>query len=96
VGYRFPFDDGSFDVAALISVLTHLTEEETLHYFGQVRRVLAPGGRVLATAQVAGEREEWLVETLRAAGLDLVELHPGRWSGREDGLSEHDVVVARA
>jgi ubiquinone/menaquinone biosynthesis C-methylase UbiE len=96
VGYRFPFDDGSFDVAALISVLTHLTEEETLHYFGQVRRVLAPGGRVLATAQVAGEREEWLVETLRAAGVDLVELHPGRWSGREDGLSEHDVVVARA
>jgi SAM-dependent methyltransferase len=96
VGYRFPFDDGSFDVAALISVLTHLTEEETLHYFGQVRRVLAPGGRVLATAQVSGEREEWLEETLRAAGLDLVDLHPGTWSGRDEGLSEQDVVIARA
>jgi SAM-dependent methyltransferase len=108
VGYRFPFDDGSFDVAALISVLTHLTEEETLHYFGQVRRVLAPGGRVLATAYVAppdGDAappegaavpEEWLLETLRAAGLDLVELHPGTWTGRAEGLSDQDVVVARA
>jgi SAM-dependent methyltransferase len=94
VAYRFPFDDGAFDVAALISVLTHLTEEETLHYMGQVRRVLAPGGRVLATAYVApsgtgdepSERavvsEDRLLETLRAAGLDLVELHPGSWTGR--------------
>jgi SAM-dependent methyltransferase len=96
IAYRFPFDDGAFDVAALISVLTHLTEEETLHYFGQVRRVLAPGGRVLATGRYAPEREEWLLETLRAAGLDLVDLHPGTWSGRAEGLSDEDVVVARA
>jgi SAM-dependent methyltransferase len=96
VAYRFPFEDGSFDVAALISVLAHLTEEETLHYLGQVRRVLAPGGRVLASAQVSPAREEWLGETLRAAGLDLVELHPGTWSGRPEGLSEDDLVVARA
>jgi ubiquinone/menaquinone biosynthesis C-methylase UbiE len=108
VAYRFPFDDGAFDVAALISVLTHLTEEETLHYMGQVRRVLAPGGRVLATAYVApsgtgdepSERavvsEDRLLETLRAAGLDLVELHPGSWTGRAEGLSDQDVVVARA
>jgi SAM-dependent methyltransferase len=108
VAYRFPFDDGAFDVAALISVLTHLTEEETLHYMGQVRRVLAPGGRVLATAYVAprdmGDEppghavvsEDRLLETLRAAGLDLVELHPGSWTGRAEGLSDQDVVVARA
>jgi SAM-dependent methyltransferase len=108
VGYHFPFDDDSFDVAALISVLTHLTEEETLHYFGQVRRVLAPGGRVLATAYVAPPEgaaapphgttveEEWLLETLRAAGLDLFDLHLGTWSGRAEGLSEQDLVVARA
>jgi ubiquinone/menaquinone biosynthesis C-methylase UbiE len=114
VGYAFPFEDGSFDVAALISVLTHLTEEETLHYLGQVRRVLAPGGRVLATAYVAPAEapdeagdptppggvaavpEEWLHETLRAAGLDLVELRAGTWSGREAGLSDQDVVIARA
>ena len=50
--YRFPYDDGAFDVAVLISVLTHLTADAALHYLGQTRRVLAPGGRVLLTAFV--------------------------------------------
>jgi len=126
VAYAFPFEDGSFDVAVLISVLTHLTADPALHYLGQVRRVLAPGGRMLATffvldpdapapALAFGPAEdgmavvdpslpeeavaydgEWVLEALRAAGLDLVELHPGTWTGRADGLSFQDVVVARA
>jgi SAM-dependent methyltransferase len=126
VAYGFPFDDGAFDVCVLMSVLTHLTADEALHYLGQVRRVLAPGGRMLATAfvvdaeapapalefgpvsdgmavvdpslpeEAVGFEEEWLLEALRAAGLDLVELHPGLWTGRSDGLSFQDVVVARA
>ena len=50
--YRFPYEDGSFDVAVLVSVLTHLTADVALHYLAQTRRVLAPGGRVLATAFV--------------------------------------------
>ncbi|MGG7380253.1 hypothetical protein ACQ7B2_16375, partial [Escherichia coli] len=69
-------------------------EEETLHYLGQVRRVLAPGGRMLATGRVGSEREEWLVDTLRSAGLDLLALYPGTWRGPGDGLSDQDVVVA--
>ena len=52
VAYRFPYDDDAFDVAVLISVLTHLTADAALHYLGQTRRVLAPGGRVLLTAFV--------------------------------------------
>jgi SAM-dependent methyltransferase len=126
VAYEFPFDDGSFDVAVLVSVLTHLTADAALHYLGQVRRVLAPGGRMLATffvldpeapapalafgpvadgmavvdpalpEEAVAYESEWLLEALRAAGLDLVELHPGLWTGREDGLSFQDVVVARA
>jgi SAM-dependent methyltransferase len=96
VAYRLPFEDDSFDLAALVAVLNHLTEEEILHELGQVRRVLAPGGQMLATGRFAPEREEWLLETLRAAGLDLVELHPGTWSGAEEGLSDDDVVIARA
>jgi hypothetical protein len=39
---------------------------------------------------------DWLLEALRAAGLDLVAVHPGSWTGRADGLSFQDVVVARA
>jgi SAM-dependent methyltransferase len=124
--YEFPFTDGAFDVAVLVSVLTHLTADAALHYLGQTRRVLAPGGRVLATAYVldpeapaprmafgspaggmavldpalpeeaVAYEEEWLLEALRAAGLDLVALHPGTWTGRAEGLSFQDVVVARA
>jgi len=124
--YRLPFDDGSFDVAVLISVLTHMTADEALHELGQVRRVLAPGGRMLATffvldpeapapalafgpvadgmavvdpalpEEAVAYEPEWVLEALRAAGLDLVELHPGLWTGRDEGLSFQDVVVARA
>jgi SAM-dependent methyltransferase len=126
VAYDFPFDDGAFDVVVLMSVLTHLTADEALHYLGQVRRVLARGGRMLATVFVLDDEapapalafgppadgmavvdpnlpeeavayeEDWLLEALRAAGLDLVELHPGLWRGRPDGLSYQDVVIARA
>jgi SAM-dependent methyltransferase len=110
VAYRFPFEDGSFDVAVLMSVLTHLTADPALHYLGQTRRVLARGGRVLATvlvldpeapdralpAEAVGCEEEWLLEALRTAGLDFVALHAGRWAGRSDGLGFEDLVVAHA
>jgi hypothetical protein len=109
-----------------MSVLTHLTADEALHYLGQVRRVLASGGRMLATVfvldpdapapalsfgppaggmavvdpavpeEAVGFEEGWLLEALRAAGLDLVDLQPGLWTGRADGLSFQDVVIARA
>ena len=46
--------------------------------------------------EAVGFEEEWLLEALRAAGLDLVALHPGSWTGRSEGLSFQDVVVARA
>jgi SAM-dependent methyltransferase len=47
--YRFPYDDHSFDVAVMTSVLTHLTELEAERYLAEARRVLRPGGRLLAT-----------------------------------------------
>ncbi|MEY2532938.1 MAG: hypothetical protein QOF29_848 [bacterium] len=112
LAFRFPYADGAFDVVVMLSVLAHMTPDEALHELGEARRVLAPGGRLLATLYVAVAdasadaspppegvtvvEEEWLLETLRAAGLDLVALHPGRWSGREDGMSVQDVVVGHA
>lgn len=50
VGTRLPFSDASFDRVCLISVLTHLDLPEVLHYAAEVSRLLAPGGRCLATA----------------------------------------------
>lgn len=37
----------------------------------------------------------WVRERLAIHGLELAELRPGTWSGREDGLSFQDVVAAR-
>jgi SAM-dependent methyltransferase len=47
--YRFPYDDGSFDVVLCASVVTHLLEGEADHYLAEIARVLAPGGRALIT-----------------------------------------------
>ena len=45
-----PWADGSFDFIAMVSVLTHLLSDEVHRYAREVSRLLAPGGRVFATA----------------------------------------------
>jgi SAM-dependent methyltransferase len=40
---------GRFDFVFLISVLTHMDWEETVHYLGEIRGLLAPGGLCFAT-----------------------------------------------
>jgi SAM-dependent methyltransferase len=47
--FRFPYDDGEFDVIVLASVFTHMRGPEVRHYLDEIRRVLRPGGIVLAT-----------------------------------------------
>jgi SAM-dependent methyltransferase len=47
--YRFPYDDAGFDVVLMASVVTHLLEPEADRYLAEARRVLRPGGRLLAT-----------------------------------------------
>ena len=49
LAFRFPYEDGAFDVAVMASLLTHLVAEEARHYLAEARRVLAPGGRLLAS-----------------------------------------------
>jgi len=46
---RLPFEDGSFDVVFLLSVLTHMLPPTARHYFHEIRRVLRPTGRCLAS-----------------------------------------------
>lgn len=45
-----PWPDASFDFIALVSVLTHLGAPELARYAAEAGRLLAPGGRVFATA----------------------------------------------
>jgi SAM-dependent methyltransferase len=47
--FRFPFDDASFDFAFATSLFTHLLFAETRRYLGESARVLASGGRLVAT-----------------------------------------------
>jgi SAM-dependent methyltransferase len=45
--YRFPSDDGAFDLVYAASVFTHMVPEHTAHYFRETARVLKPGGRAV-------------------------------------------------
>jgi len=46
---RFPYDDGSFDLAIATSVFTHLLDGAVAHYLHETVRVLAPEGRLFCT-----------------------------------------------
>ena len=47
--YRFPYDDGAFDLVIATSLFTHLLPAAAEHYLAEAARVLAPGGRLLCT-----------------------------------------------
>ena len=47
--YRFPYDDGAFDLVFLSSVFTHMLPRELERYFCEIARVLKAGGRSVIT-----------------------------------------------
>ncbi len=67
-GYRFPFPDADFDLAFATSVFTHLAVEETTRYLHETARVLKPGGRLVASFLLLGER---FVHGAPAPGYEL-------------------------
>jgi ubiquinone/menaquinone biosynthesis C-methylase UbiE len=54
--YRFPYDSDSFAVAFATSVFTHLMPADVENYIAETARVLEPGGRLLATFFLFGDR----------------------------------------
>jgi SAM-dependent methyltransferase len=52
--FRFPAEDATIDVVVMASLLTHLVAEEARHYLCEARRVLTPGGRLLASMFLLG------------------------------------------
>ena len=48
-GLTIPEDDGLADYVSFFSVLTHLTPDESLAYLQDAKRVLKPGGKILAS-----------------------------------------------
>ncbi|MFC1601349.1 class I SAM-dependent methyltransferase, partial [Candidatus Sumerlaeota bacterium] len=51
----WPVESGSIDLTTALSVWTHLNEEDALFYFGEIGRVLKPGGKAIVTLFVLDE-----------------------------------------
>jgi SAM-dependent methyltransferase len=53
----FPAEDGAFTLVLAISVFTHMSEDQAVHYLHESRRILAPGGCVRTTWFLFDKRE---------------------------------------
>jgi SAM-dependent methyltransferase len=73
-GFTFPYADESFDFVFLNSVLTHMLPPEVRHYLREIRRVLRPGGRCMATFFLLNEES---VEAARAGSASRRFQHEG-------------------
>lgn len=47
--FEFPYKDDKFDFVYLRSVFTHMLPNDVLHYLGEIKRVLKPGGAAWIT-----------------------------------------------
>ena len=74
--YRFPFDDGSFDLVFLSSVFTHLGTAPTRNYIEESARVLRPGGRLFATFFLI---DDDATEAMQSGAAEF------RFEGQDDG-----------
>lgn len=72
--FRFPYEDASFDFVFLKSVFTHLLSGSVRHYLQEVRRVLKPAGRCLATAFLLNSESTELIRDGRSSLLLLHDL----------------------
>jgi len=59
--YRFPFDDGEFDLVVLGSVFTHMLPDDMENYLREVARVLRPDGKCLVTYFLLNEESRRLI-----------------------------------
>lgn len=65
--YVFPYEDSSFDMAYAGSIFTHIRPTDAHNYLEQIKRVLKPGGRLVATWLLF--RKDW--QQLLPGGSDV-------------------------
>lgn len=69
---QMPYSDGFFDTVLLISILEHLRPEEQGPAFGEIRRVLKPGGQVVYGVPI----QRWfMVYAFRLLGCNISAHH---------------------
>jgi SAM-dependent methyltransferase len=65
--FRFPYPEASFDFVFLTSVFTHMLPADVRQYLDEIRRVLRPTGRCLATFFVLNDESIASARTGRAS-----------------------------
>jgi SAM-dependent methyltransferase len=76
--FRFPYEDAIFDFVFLKSVFTHLLPDSIEHYLAEIRRVLKPTGRCLATIFLMNEQSTSLI-THGKSSIPLEPYSDGCW-----------------
>ena len=92
-GTRFPFDDGRFDAVLCNQVLEHVFNPEA--FVEEIRRVLAPGGRLLLTVPFVWDEHEqpWDYARYSSFGLRaLLEKHGFKVVHHEKLLADASVL----
>jgi SAM-dependent methyltransferase len=92
-GGRFPFEDGRFDAVLCNQVLEHVFDPDA--FVAEIRRVLAPGGRLLLTVPFVWDEHEqpWDYARYSSFGLrSLLERH-GLRVVRHDKLMDDASVL---
>jgi len=74
----FPYEDGTFDVAFLASVFTHLLPDVVARYLHELARVLKPGGRCVASYFLLNDASE---QAIAAGRLKPLHRFPERLDG---------------
>lgn len=75
-GFRFPYDDDSFDFVFATSVFTHLLPADSAHYLDEIKRVLAPGGRAFLTWFLLDQETKKLMTT-ESSNAHFAHAYPG-------------------
>ena len=87
--YRFPFDDGSFDLVVVTSVFTHMLSEDMENYFSEIARVMKVNGRCLISFLLSN-KESFELITAKRSTLDFAHATE-KYRAAHDRLQERAV-----
>lgn len=76
--YRFPYPDGHFDIAILLSVFTHMLPPDVERYVSEISRVLVGGGKCAATSYLINDESRELIDSGKSSKRFRYH-HPPYW-----------------